>query len=162
MMTAFADLDKDGESENGTNGYNNTSTSTVTLNDAVAETLKLGAAKDTVNTKSTVEFMDSIEGFQLAATADTTDADDTVDVDVSDVLDIVGANHVIVADDTAYSSLDAALLGLSATANKKAAFHADGNTYIYINDNNQVLDNGDTLVELVGTYDLDLLVNVAS
>ncbi len=162
MMTAFADLDADGESENGTNGYNNTSTSTVTLNDAVAETLKLGAAVDTVNTKSTVEFVDSIEGFQLAATADTTDADDTVDVDVSDVLDITGAVHVIVADDTAYASLDAALLGLSAVALTKAAFHADGNTYIYINDNNTVLDDGDTLVELVGTYDLDLLVNVAS
>ena len=160
-MTAFANLDELGESEGGVNGYNNTSISTVTLNDAVAETVKLGGAKDTVNTKSTVEFMDSIEGFQLAATADTTDADDTVDVDVSDVLDIVGAAHTIVADDTAYSSLDAALLGLSATANKKAAFHADGNTYIYINDNNTVLDDGDTLVELVGTYDLDLLVNVA-
>jgi S-layer protein len=160
-MTAFANLNLLGESEGGVNGYNNTSISTVTLNDAVAETVKLGAAKDTVNTKSTVKFTDSIEGFQLAATADTTDADDTVDVDVSDVLDIVGAAHTIVADDTAYSSLDAALLALSATSAKKAAFHADGNTYIYINSADTVLDDTDTLVELVGTLDLDLLVNVA-
>ncbi|MDB2484100.1 hypothetical protein N9Y16_05875 [Gammaproteobacteria bacterium] len=160
-MTAFANLDVLGESEGGVNGYNNTSISTVTLNDAVAETVKLGAAMDTVNTKSTVKFMDSIEGFQLAATADTTDADDVVDVDVSDVLNINGAVHVIGADDTAYSSLDAALLALSASSGKKAAFHADGNTYIYINSADTVLDDTDTLVELVGTLDLDLLVNVA-
>jgi len=162
MMSAFANLNQLGESEGGTYGYNNKSTSTVTLNDGVAETLKLGAAKDTVVTKSTVEFTDSIVGFQLAATASTTDADDTVDTDVSDVLNIDGAVHVITADDTNYSSLDAALLALSATASTKKAFHADGNSYIYINDANQVLDDGDTLVELVGTYDLDLLVNVAS
>jgi len=161
-MTAFADLDEDGKSENGSFGYNNTSTAAVTLNDAVIETVVLGSAVDTVTTGSTVEFMDSIQGFQLAATADTTDAVDVVDTDVSDILDITGASHTIVADDTAYSSLDAALLALSATSGKKAAFHADGNTYIFINSADAILDNSDQLVELVGTYDLDLLVSVIS
>ncbi|MDB4155973.1 hypothetical protein N9790_06085, partial [Gammaproteobacteria bacterium] len=161
-MTAFADLDEDGLSENGSFGYNNTSTAAVTLNDAVIESVVLGGAVDTVTTGSTVEFTDSIQGFQLVATADTADAVDVVDTDVSDVLDITGASHTIVADDTAYSSLDAALLALSATSGKKAAFHADGNTYIFINSADAILDNSDQLVELVGTYDLDLLVNVAS
>ncbi|MDC0934504.1 hypothetical protein OAS20_03065, partial [Gammaproteobacteria bacterium] len=100
-MTAFADLDEDGLSENGSFGYNNTSTAAVTLNDAVIETVVLGGAVDTVTTGSTVEFTDSIQGFQLAATADTTDAVDVVDTDVSDVLDITGASHTIGADDTA-------------------------------------------------------------
>jgi hypothetical protein len=163
-MVAFANLDADGDNTGGSYGYDNASTSSLTLNDAYVETIKLGAAKDTINLDSTVEFMDSIQGFQLAATADTTDADDTVDTDVSDVINVSGSTvETLVAKDTSYSSLDEALLALAADASTDpdVVFHADGNTYIFLNTTDG-LDDSDVLIELVGTYDLDLLVNVVS
>ena len=173
-MTDFADLTYKGEAVNDT--YTNLSTSTVTLNSEVAETLKLGGALDTVLTDSSVDFMDIIEGFSLIATADEDDDDDIVDYAQSDVLNVSGTRGTadnntgtsiaagtsgdqFTADDTAYASLDAALLSLAATASNEVVFHAEGNTYVFISDADTELDAGDTVIQLTGTYDLDLLVN---
>jgi len=173
-MTDFADLDKDGDAVG--DKYVNKSTSAVTLNSEVAETLKLGGALDTVLTDSSVDYMDIIEGFSLVATADEDDDDDIVDYAQSDVLNLDGSNTdystadndadgsagsstAFVADDKEYSSLDAALLSLAATANNEVVFHAEGNTYVFVSDADTELDAGDTVIQLTGTYDLDLLVN---
>ena len=172
-MTDFEDLDVDGDPTSDT--YTNLSTSTLTLNKLVAETVTLGGALDTVITNSTPDEMDSIVGFSLVATAITTDEDDLVDYKTSDVIDIPGTDYstadndadgsagsstTFVKDETAYVSKDAGLLELAKTANKAAVFHAEGNTYIFINDADTELDSDDTVIELVGTYDLDQLINV--
>ncbi|MFM8498417.1 MAG: hypothetical protein ACKOAN_00175 [Chakrabartia sp.] len=66
-------------------GYNNLSTSNVTLNNLVAETVTLGGARDTVITGSTLAALDTVTGFQLTASA----ADPLVaDATRSDVLDL--------------------------------------------------------------------------
>jgi hypothetical protein len=165
-MTDFEDLNYKGESESG--NYSNKATSAITLNVDVAEEVLLGGAKDTVDTNSSVDYMDTITGFSLNATADETDADDVVDTATSDVLDIetlvnnAAGNDKFVANDEAFSSLDAALLELAAiTTNgeQNVVFHAEGNTYVLAGDRDGELDADDLLVELVGTYDLDLLVN---
>jgi hypothetical protein len=174
-MTDFENLDKDGDPAASDGTYENLSKATVTLNNEVAETLILGGAIDTVNTDSTPDNMDSIQGFSLVATASETDDDDLVDYTVSDVLNLgggtdystadndadgsAGSSTDFVKDETAYVSKDAGLLELAKTANKKAVFHAEGNTYVFINDGDTELDSGDVVVELVGTYDLDLLIN---
>ena len=173
-MTDFADLTYKGEAVN--DAYKNLSTSTVTLNSEVAETLKLGGALDTVVTDSNVDTMDIIEGFSLVATADEDDDDDIVDYAQSDVLNVSGSRATadnaadtsnsagssadqFTADDKEYASLDAALLSLAATASNEVVFHAEGNTYVFISDADTELDAGDTVIQLSGTYDLDLLVN---
>jgi hypothetical protein len=174
-MTDFENLDKDGDPAASDGTYENLSKATVTLNNEVAETLILGGAIDTVNTDSTPDYMDSIQGFSLVATASETDDDDLVDYTVSDVLNLgggtdystadndadgsAGSSTAFVKDETEYVSKDAGLLELAKTANKKAVFHAEGNTYVFINDGDTELDSGDVVVELVGTYDLDLLIN---
>jgi len=174
-MTDFEDLDVDGDPAGAGATYANLSTSTLTLNKLVAETVTLGGALDTVTTASTPDEMDSIVGFSLVATAVTTDADDLVDYKTSDVIDIPGTDYstadndadgsagsstTFVKDETKYVSKDAGLLELSKTSGKAAVFHAEGNTYIFVNDADSELDSGDVVVELVGTYDLDLLINV--
>ena len=166
-MTDFEDLNYKGESQSGS--YSNKATSTITLNSDVAEEVKLGGAKDTVDTNSSVDFMDSIVNFSLNATADETDADDVVDTATSDAIDIETAvdntagTDKFVKNDDSFSSLDAALLELTAktvAGTENIVFHAEGNTYLLAGDRDGELDSGDVLVELVGTYDLDLLLNV--
>jgi len=165
-MTDFEDLNYKGESQSGS--YSNKATSTITLNADVAEEVLLGGAKDTVDTNSSVDYMDTITGFSLNATADETDGDDVVDTATSDVLDIetsvdnTAGNNKFVTNDEAFSSLDAALLELAAITTdgkQNVVFHAEGNTYVFAGDRDGELDADDLLVELVGTYDLDLLVN---
>jgi len=161
-MTDFEGLDAEGDPEGAGGTYENKAVASITLNDAVAETVKLGGALDTVTTGSTYEFMDSIEGFALVATADEDDDADVIDDDLSDVIDITGDDYTFVADDTEYASLDAALLTVAEDADAISVFHAEGNTYLYVNDGTAGLDDADILLELVGVYDLDQLVNAAS
>jgi len=165
-MAEFENLNYKGESQTGS--YANLATSTVTLNDDVAEEVKLGGADDTVDTNSSVDFYDSISGFSLQPTAITTDADDVIDAAISDTLDIETAvnntagNDKFVADDTAYSSLNTALLAVSTktvAGTTNILFHAEGNTYVFAGDGDGELDSQDLLVELVGVYDLDQLIN---
>jgi len=165
-MTDFENLNYKGESQSGT--YANLATSTVTLNSAVAETVLLGGADDTVDTNSSVDFYDTISNFSLVATAITTDADDVIDAATSDTLDIetavdntAGVNK-FVADDTAYSSLNSALLAVATktvAGTQNVLFHAEGNTYVFAGDLDGELDSDDLLVELTGVLNLDQLIN---
>ena len=177
-MTAFADLNNLGQevAANGTTvgGYNNKSTSSVTLNTNVAETVLLGGAKDTVVTGSTIVKVDTITGFQVVV-----DAVNPLIADAtrSDVLNIAG-NHTSFSSAIALgtaghaakmtvtgSTLEAALLqasnlkGADGTTNvENVVFHFGGNTYVYSDVLADGLSNDDALVQLSGTLNLDLLL----
>jgi hypothetical protein len=161
-MAAFANQDSLGQQVlvNGTTlGYLNLSTSSVTLNNNVAETVTLGGADDTVITGSTIGKMDSIRGFSLVATIADPKAVDTAK---SDYLNI-GSAFTGYKMTTSASSLNAALLeaanlSVGGSAKQNVVFAVGGNTYVYVDVGTEGLTDDDILVELVGTFDLDLLI----
>lgn len=167
-MEAFLNLDANGDQTDGTTvgTYENLSTTAVTLNDAVAETLKLGGADDTITTKSTFDEMDTIEGFELATDLATDPTGITADAAKSDSIDITGGAFTFEKFETTATTLQAALLEAgnavdsSSAAIDDLAFNFGGNTYIYQDVGTAGISGDDTLVELTGTYDLDLLVDV--
>ena len=168
-MTAFGDRNLLGQ-EIGTvagvagtvGGFNNKSVSSVTLNDAVSETVILGAARDTVVTNSTVVIKDTVTGFQLTALADGL----TVDTTRSDVLDIGTAFSIATAAKmtTTATTIEAALLEaatfkVAGADVNNVVFHFGGNTFVYVDAGTaNTLDSADKLVQLTGTLNLDLLL----
>lgn len=176
-MTAMANLNASGDqvttSGNASTdyGYQNLSTSSITANNAVAETIKLGGALDHVVTGSTYAKMDTISGFELVASA----ADATVaNAAKSDVLviDGIAANTVFKAITVTSTTLSGALLeastakaaGATGAAYDAVTFVVDGNTYVYVdlpgtNSAANTFDNTDIVVKLTGTYDATLLAN---
>lgn len=182
-MTAFADQNNFGQEiggESNTIGlFRNFSTSSVTLNNNVAETVILGGARDTIVTGSTVARMDTITGFQLTASA----ADPlAVDAARSDVLDLgasggtaftggVGGNaaKMVVTGSTLQAALlqAASLKALDGTTNvQNVVFHFGGDTYVYqdrgvvggVAGSAEGLTDDDFLVRLSGLQNLDLLI----
>jgi len=152
-MTAFADQDVDGLLV--VTPYTNRSTTSITLNNNVAETVILGGAKDLVTTGSTYQFMDTVTGFTLTANSTTPTV---VDTTRSDVLDVSGAGAFAKFTTTA-STLVAALTAAGAsTAGNRLVFTFGGDTYIYVDNGTDGLDDSDGLVKLTGSYDLDLLI----
>ena len=162
-MTDFANLDKNGDADT----YSNLSTTQVLTSDQISQTVKLGGALDTVTTSSSSDYMDMIEGFALEANLDTDDDDTDIDDSASDVLvlNVSGdgvSEAVFVADDTEYTSIEAALIAVAAGDDNNVVFHAEGNTYAFAGNGDGELDSGDVVVGLVGTYDLDQLINAVS
>jgi trimeric autotransporter adhesin len=168
-MTAFADQDIVGNLKDGV--FTNLSTTTITLNNNVAETVLLGGAKDTVATGSTIVARDVVTGFQVTAAADGL----TVDTTRSDVLKIgtafdssatVGAANYAAKMTVTGSTLEAALLqaaglkggALGTTDIDKVVFNFGGNTYVYVDTGANGLTDNDQLVQLSGTLNLDLLL----
>ena len=169
-MTAFADLNTLGQEWDGTDvgKYANKSTSTVTLDNQVAETVLLGGAKDTVVTGSTIVAVDTVTGFQVVASV----ANPLVaDAARSDVLNIgLASSTPWTVDNSAKmtvtgTSLEAALLQAAsltfagtATPVNNVLFHFGGDTYAYQDLGTAGLDDGDVLVKMSGTLNLDLLL----
>jgi hypothetical protein len=160
-MTAFADQDILGQQTGGV--FTNLSTTTITLNNNVAETVLLGGAKDTVVTGSVYAKADTVTGFQLTASA----ADPlVVDLTRSDTLKIgVGFTATNAAKmTTTATTIEAALLqaaGLKTAAGadvENVVFHFGGNTYAYVDTGANGLTDNDQLVQLSGTLNLDLLL----
>lgn len=173
-MTAFANQNEKGQeiSNGGTvGGYENLSTSLVTLDNDVAETVVLGGALDTVVTGSTIGAKDTITGFQLTASSANAAV---VDLTRSDVLKIgtaftgnvaLGGNGNAGKLVTSATTLEGALLE---AGNLKAAdgvtnvnnvvFNFGGNTYVYVDNGPNGLSDTDNLVVLSGTLNLDLLL----
>ena len=170
-MTAFANQNTLGQeisSANAVGGFDNLSTSSVTLNANIAETVLLGGARDTVDaTGSTVVVRDTVTGFALTASAANPLA---VDTTRSDVLKIGTAfsGNVATGGNAAKlvptaSSLDGALLEaanlqVAGNAVNNVVFNFGGNTYVYIDGDNNGLSDTDKLVVLSGTLNLDLLI----
>jgi hypothetical protein len=168
-MTAFADQNLLGDLQGGV--FTNRSTTTITLNNNVAETVLLGGAKDTVATGSTIVARDVVTGFQVTAAADGL----TVDTTRSDVLKIgtafdssatIGTANYAAKMTVTGSTLEAALLqaaglkggALGTTDIDKVVFNFGGNTYVYVDTGANGLTDNDQLVQLSGTLNLDLLL----
>lgn len=152
-MTAFADQDVNGLVVTPT--YTNRSTTTITLNTGVSETVVLGGARDTVVTSSTFANMDTITGFQLTAKAATPTE---VDLTRSDVLNVVGTGAFAKFTTTATTLVAALTAAGTSTAGDRLVFTFGGDTYIYVDQGAAGLDDADGLVKLTGVYDLDLLI----
>ena len=139
-------------------GYKNLSTSNVTLNDAVIETLTLGGAQDTVTTTSVIDLVDTIIGFELVA--DVEDADN-VDAAKSDIIKLSGTwNAATILDDDTYATMNEGLLAAAASGTANQVFIANGDTYLYQDIGTAGLTADDHLIKLSGVYDLALLIQV--
>ena len=156
-MIATANLDATGVEADTTNA----STTSITLNDLVKETVTLGGARDTIATDSTVAAMDTITGFQLtASTASALVADTTR----SDVLNLTTATAFLKFTNTSATTFAGMLTeaGAAATAGAVAmdnvVFHFGGDTYVYVDTGTDGLTDNDILVKLTGTLDLDQLI----
>ena len=156
-MIATANLDATGVEADTTNA----STTSITLNDLVKETVTLGGARDTIATDSTVAAMDTITGFQLtASTASALVADTTR----SDVLNLTTATAFLKFTSTSATTFAGMLTeaGAAATAGAVAmdnvVFHFGGDTYVYADNGADGLTDNDILVKLTGTLDLDQLI----
>jgi hypothetical protein len=173
-MTAFADLNAIGQEigvigsdQNAAGAYRNKSTSSVTLDNNVVETVVLGGAKDTVVTGSVYAKADTVSGFQLVASA----TDPLVaDASRSDVLKI-GASASTQLDATnsvkitvTGSTIEAALLqaasatNAAGTARENVVFNFGGDTYFFKDVGGNGLGDDDILVKMSGTLNLDLLL----
>lgn len=155
-VTAFADLNGDGTA--GTEG--NLSTTTITGN-TLAQTIKLGGAKDTVNVVSSVDKLDTITGFSLVADADNAEK---ADANLSDALQIGNDTFAAVTIEATNNTFTLALDQVAKSAVDNALFVFEGNTYAYV-DSTPALQTdtyaaGDTLVQLTGVYNLDQLASV--
>jgi hypothetical protein len=127
---------------------------------ALQETVKLGSALDKLTvavTGSTYAKMDSITGFSLVGDA-TGVLTATTALKSDDIA--VGGFTDFAKSATGYSatSLDAALTTLGARAADHVVFQTNGNTYIYVDNGANGLDDADTVIELVGLVDQDNLV----
>ena len=161
-MVAMPELNALGEAT-----ATNVSTTAITLNTNVAESVLLGGARDTIDTNSTVANPDTITGFTLTPDATTPTNLDTAR---SDVLDIsTGATLTFVKFATTATTYAGALTDAGASAlGANLLFAFGGDTYAYVDlatgagGSVAGLDDGDLLVKLVGTYDLDLLISAVS
>ncbi|MDO9279594.1 MAG: hypothetical protein Q7U05_13645 [Polaromonas sp.] len=133
---------------------------TYTGNLTLAETISLGAGKDAITVKSTYDKMDTVNGFTLVA-----NADGTLNANKSDILvvDTAVATDLFVKVTTGLTgtTLGAVLTQVAAastaTADDAAIFQFGGNTYVYVDGGNDLLDAGDQLIQLTGLVNLDLL-----
>jgi trimeric autotransporter adhesin len=131
-----------------------------------AETIKLGSGLDSVTlSASTYGKMDVVTGLNLVAQAANAKAIDTAK---SDVLEISGVNldpAAAKAFTTSQTDLDLALKDAAAysvaNANTDVAFYMGGNTYVFHDSvaGNGLIDATDTVVQIVGQVNLDLLAS---
>lgn len=165
-MTALVNLNNKGEqvttsdSHSTDYGYENLSTSIVFANDAVAETIKLGGADDKVETGSHGTEMDTITGFALVAKGSDADAAKSDEIVVTSAAEYAFEKVTI---DAGNSTLALALDQVAKSGVDQALFTLGGNTYIFVDaseDDGTYVAGSDTLIKLVGTYDLNLLADV--
>jgi S-layer protein len=153
-MVAMADLLATGLVESTTNK----STTTLTLNTLVPETVILGGARDTVVTGSTVKATDTVTGFQLTGTVASALVADTAR---SDVLNLGGLGAFAKFTSTTATTFAGMLTEAGAAAGANLVFHFGGDTYVYSDKlvgGLGGLDDTDILVKLTGTLDLDQMI----
>lgn len=152
-MIAMANLDATGVEADTTNR----STSSITLNDFVSETVLLGGARDTVATDSTVAGMDTITGFQLTASAASALVADTTRSDVLNLTTGVAFTKFTSTTATTFAGIlsEAGAAAVGGVATDNLVFHFGGDTYVYVDTGTDGLTDNDILVKLTGTLDLD-------
>ena len=137
----------------------------------LAEKVTLGSALDKLTlsvhaSSSTYAKMDSITNFTLVG--DATGVMTTTTAAKSDDITVMNAagtaaitSFVKAAPGYSATSLSAALQLLGSRAADNVVFLCGGNTYIFVDtagDTTTTINDGDTLIQLVGSVDLDNLV----
>jgi hypothetical protein len=140
----------------------NVSTTAITLNTKVPESVLLGGARDTINTNSTVANPDTITGFTLTPDATTPTSLDTARSDVLNVQTGAGALTFVKMATTATTYAGALTDAGASALGANLLFAFGGDTYAYVDQGAAGLDDADLLVKLVGAYDLDLLISAVS
>lgn len=139
---------------------------TYTSGNTSAETIKLGAGQDNITLgASTYGKVDVVSGLNLVAKAGDAKA---VDATKSDILHIAGVDLSSAAAKnftTTQTDLDLALKDAAtyskANSNTDVAFHMGGNTYVFHDSvaGNGLIDATDTVVQIAGQVNLDLLAS---
>jgi trimeric autotransporter adhesin len=123
---------------------------------ASAETIKLGAAVDTITlSNSTYGSMDVVTGLKLVANSDATDV-----TSASDVLHVTAIDGPAVKFTTTQTDIDLALKDAAASSKgDNLVFQLGGDTYVFHDAGtpNQI-DGADTVVKITGAVDLDTLI----
>jgi trimeric autotransporter adhesin len=123
---------------------------------ASAETIKLGAAVDTITlSNSTYGSMDVVTGLKLVANSDATDV-----TSASDVLHVTAIDGPAVKFTTTQTDIDLALKDAAASSKgDNLVFQLGGDTYVYHDAGTPAqIDAADTVVKITGAVDLDTLI----
>jgi trimeric autotransporter adhesin len=123
---------------------------------ASAETIKLGAAVDTITlSNSTYGSMDVVTGLKLVANSDATDV-----TSASDVLHVTAIDGPAVKFTTTQTDIDLALKDAAASSKgDNLVFQLGGDTYVYHDAGTPgQIDAADTVVKITGAVDLDTLI----
>jgi trimeric autotransporter adhesin len=129
---------------------------TYTSSNASAETIKLGAAVDTITlSNSTYGSMDVVTGLKLVANSDATDV-----TSASDVLHVTAIDGPAVKFTTTQTDIDLALKDAAASSKgDNLVFQLGGDTYVYHDAGTPgQIDAADTVVKITGAVDLDTLI----
>jgi hypothetical protein len=130
-----------------------------TSDNAKAETIKLGSGIDNVTLNaSTFDAVDTVTGLKLVLNSAGTDL-----AAGSDVLNVGGVTGLTSSAKftTTQTDLELALKDAAAATATKGAnlvFQLGGDTYVFHDDGNHVINSGDTVVKLTGAIDLDTLI----
>lgn len=129
---------------------------TYVSSNSAAETIKLGAAVDTITLNaSTYGSVDTVTGLKLVANSGATDV-----TAASDVLHVGAIDGPAVKFTTTQTDLDLALKDAAASSKgDNLVFQLGGDTYVFHDAGtpNQI-DAADTVVKITGTVDLDTLI----
>ena len=129
---------------------------TYTSTNTAAETIKLGAAIDTITlSASTYGSMDVVTGLKLVANSGATDL-----AAGSDVLHVSAIDAAAVKFTTTQTDLDLALKDAAASSKgDNLVFQLGGDTYVFHDAGTPgQIDAADTVVKITGTVDLDTLI----
>jgi hypothetical protein len=131
---------------------------TYTSTNTAAETIKLGAAIDTITlSASTFGAVDTVTGLKLVANSDASDL-----AAGSDVLHVTAIDAAAVKFTTTQTDLELALKDAAASSKgDNLVFQLGGDTYVYhdaAGAGNGQIDSTDTVVKITGAVDLDTLI----
>jgi hypothetical protein len=119
-----------------------------------AETIKLGAGIDDITLNaSTYGKVDSVQGLNLVW-----NSAHTALTAASDVLKIGSVAATLVKFTTTQTDLDLALKDVITAGKTDAAFVINGDTYVFHESGNGVVDSADVVVKLVGVTDVNAVI----
>jgi hypothetical protein len=129
---------------------------TYTSSNTAAETIKLGAAIDTITLNaSTYGSMDTVTGLKLVL-----NSAGTALASGSDHLNVAGVDASVMKFTTTQTDIDLALKDAAASSHDSLVFQLGGDTYVFVDNGSAAgqIDSTDTLVKLTGTVDLNALI----
>ena len=130
---------------------------TVTTNADIAETVMLGSGTDVVTANSTYENMDTISGADFVKETDNLKSTTDTIVFGGVTLNGDGEDEATEVELTAgATSLGLAFVEAAAAAGSGTVyFHFGGDTYVYNDGGNDILDDSDAALKIIGLVDLD-------